>query len=219
MRRFTSLGLLLALLAPCLVESAPAPERRQTYPEVYALLYVSKGSDEKVSSMKWLRILILTRYVHEKNREYNKLLWEDPELRKLAVVQQKDRDELSKWMLRNIHAQTLENTSVIRVWFTDGTPEEQAVIINATLRAVLKEMETRQERWTKQRKSLVKRFQENEDFKQKWERDYEVNVIIPSILEWAAVKGKREAPSRLRQAGEQAATDGPQEPAKGKRRK
>ena len=183
--RLALLGLLAALITPSFLESAHAP--RQTYPEVYALIYVGKGKNDKVNAK---RIAQAASEIADSART----VWDDPEVLKLAVAKEKKRDELSNWMKSKIRVGTLEGTSVLRVWLADGTPEEQAVIINATLRFYQKVVEKEREdlrgsiaglKATAMRAGMLQQYE-----KKIQEREEEYNNL-PRLLEWAAVKGKR----------------------------
>lgn len=183
--RFTLLSLLAVLIAPSLLESAPAP--RQTYPQVYALVYVGRGKNDKANAKRVAKAAT-------EIAESAPTVWDDPEVRKLAAAKEKKREELSGWMKTKIRVGTLEGTSVLRVWLADGTPEEQTVIINATLRFYQKVVEKEREdlrgsivglKTTAMRAGMLQHYE-----KKIQEREEEYNSL-PRVLEWAAVKGKR----------------------------
>jgi capsular polysaccharide biosynthesis protein len=186
-RRFTILSLLTALIVAISLESAPAPP--QMYPEVYALVYVGKVSYEGGNNVRtaWVG-MVITRGMDK--------ICNDPEVQKLAVV--KKHGELEKWMRSKIRVQRLENTFVIRIWFAEGTPEEQAVIVNAIMRMCQTKIDEVRQRETaalKQSKLQIKNDKKKgtvnaRDEKTIKRREEELRAL-PIILEWAAVPGKR----------------------------
>lgn len=182
--RFTTICLIAALLAPSLLESAPAP--RQTYPEVYALVYVGKGKNDKANAKRVAKAAI-------EITDSARTVWDDREVLKLAVAKEKKRDELSNWMKSKIRVGTLEGTSVLRVWLADGTPEEQAVIINATLRFYQKLVEIERQNLRAGidgKKETAKRVRMPQQIEKEIQEDEEEYKSLPRLLEWAAVKGK-----------------------------
>jgi hypothetical protein len=183
--RFTILSLVAALMAPSLLESAPAPGK--TYPAVYALMYVGKGKNDKANAK---RVAAAATEIADSART----VWDDPEVLKLSVAKEKKRDELSEWMKTKIRVATLEGTSVLRVWLADGTPEEQAVIINATLRFYQKLVEKERQNLRASidtQKRAAKQAGVLQQFETELQEREEEYNSFPRLLEWAAVKGKR----------------------------
>src|SRR5579871_3024074 len=181
--RLTILCLVTTLIAPYLLESAPAP--RQTYPEVYALVYVGKGKNDRANVQRINDAL-------SEIQDFARTVCHDPEVLKLPIFKEKNMDELSRWAKKQIRVGTLEGTSVLRVWLADGTPEEQAVVINATLRAYFKLVEKYEQN---DRRSLEK-FRRNatqegvledEKIKKEIQEREEKVKSYPRLLEWAAV--------------------------------
>ena len=67
----------------------------------------------------------------------------DKKVSELAIVRRhmkdpKDAKELIAWLEKNFRIECMPNTKLIRVNFRDGTPEEQAAIINLVVNDFLK---------------------------------------------------------------------------------
>jgi hypothetical protein len=160
---------------------------------IYALVYMGKGSDEEANTNRLQLTLQKIGHCADKAARTN-----IPEVRKLTVAKDKTRNELCDWMKAKIRVGTLEETSVIRVWFTDGTEDEQVIIINAILRVYLKENDAEGQ----DRRSDIdnrKRFLAGKKGRptptpgqlKQFQKDEEEYNCLPRLLEWAAVKGKR----------------------------
>ncbi len=197
--RFAALGLvvvLAVLLGLTSMPAAPAPERSKM-PAIYALVYVGLGKNDPdnakriADSIQILRGSGTTGAVR------------DPKVNALPIVQKQEKTlgwiERDKWARNNTHAANLEGTAVVRVWFTDGSPEEQVLIINAIVRedfqpgperiqAGLKELERSKARFkATQEASGAKVTKENERV---FQRQEEAIRHPPHVIEWAHLPEK-----------------------------
>lgn len=117
MRHFTCLCAFLVVLAPAGVLSAPAPKRKPTAViDARTELHV-KWVQERLVSCAHIAIV------------------RDKKIAELPIVRRhmhdpKDAKELVTWLEKNFRIECIRNTKIIHVSFRDGTPEEQAAIIN-----------------------------------------------------------------------------------------
>jgi hypothetical protein len=145
-------GLLLTSLS--LLLDAPVPEKflvMESSTKVFALLDVGKG-----------RKLV----AHEQYREGVREWFTLPEMpwfllrfsptAKLNVVQsQKDAEA---WLKKNLHAEYVGKTDRLRVWLTDGSPQEQAIIVDTIVRGFLQDVQRNTIPFLKEEIALSRRF-------------------------------------------------------------
>ena len=127
----------------------------------------------------------------------------DPKAKALPIVQNKEKKlgwiERNKWAQSKIRAANLEGTAVVRVWFTDGSPEEQVLIVNALAREYVKDQQYRFRNALKElerEKANFKARQERAGAKvtEKDEREFrrqeEAIKHLPHVIEWATLPEK-----------------------------
>lgn len=119
--------------------AAPAPKRPKM-PEIYALIYVGLGKNDPDNPKRISHALqSLPGEAHG--------AFLDPQAKALPIVQEKEKKlgwkERDKWAQSKTRAASLEGTAVVRVSFTDGSPEEQVVIVNALAREYVKDEQYR----------------------------------------------------------------------------
>lgn len=90
---------LVAIRIPISATAAPVPKKSKL-PEVYALLYVGSGINDKENAKRLDKVADV--------------------LRSLCGTRDK----------KDFHAESVQGTGVLRVWYTSGTLEKQAEIIN-----------------------------------------------------------------------------------------
>jgi hypothetical protein len=101
--------------------AAPLPDSAKT-PAINALVYVGLGKKDPDNAKR------IDPALHELRTRSSEAI-HDPKAKALPIVQEKGKKvgsiERDKWAESDTRVATLEGTAVMRVWFTDGTPEEQ----------------------------------------------------------------------------------------------
>jgi hypothetical protein len=182
------LGVLPALTT---MHAAPAPKRAKI-PEIYALVYVGVGKNDPDNAKRIAAALQgLPGSAHR--------ALSDPKVRGLAIVQDKETKDgtrgRNEWAKSKIHAASLEGTAVVRVWFTDGSPQEQVLITDAIAREYVK---GEQERFRGALEGLEREkrdyLRDNGPFTKDVERTYrrqeEAIKHLPHVIEWASLPEK-----------------------------
>jgi hypothetical protein len=127
MRRFISVGLLLSVFVPVYLQAAPVPEGKKAKPAV-----INAGTERNV---QWVQErLVSCAHI---------AILRDKKVAELAIVRRhisdpKDTKELVSWLEKNFRFQRVPDTKLLRISFRDGTPEEQAAIINLVVEDFLK---------------------------------------------------------------------------------
>lgn len=120
----------ILLLVGVQIYAAPAPKAAQVNrtPSIYALVYVGKQP-------KWCPRELHQRgqIAHFNNDEVRKAALADHSVAGLKVV--KEQKDAREWLKKNLRVESLQRTNVLRISFTDGSPNEQAAIINAVAKA------------------------------------------------------------------------------------
>lgn len=194
--RYPLAVLCLALVLPAVSEvsnmpAAPIPAKAKS-PEVYALVYVGWGKNDARNAR---RIADAIKNIQTSTDGAVR----DPKVNRLPLVQEQERKgwrERDAWARSKIRVEALDGTTVLRIWFTVGTPEEQALIVNAAVRHYLKQVDS----WRSFRKESLDRHRAEPQRKKfaergqlaEWEKsiqrlEEEINNL-PRLLEWAAVK-------------------------------
>lgn len=127
MCRFSCLCTFMFAIAPASIQAAPAPKRTNAKPAV-----INAGTDQHV---KWvLQRLVSCAHI---------AILRDKKVAELAIVRRhlhdpKDTKELISWLEKNFRVECMPKTKLIHVSFRDGTPGEQAAIINLVINDFLK---------------------------------------------------------------------------------
>ena len=175
--------------------AAPAPERPKT-PAIYALIYVGLGKNDPDNAQRIAKAL---RDLRTTSTDAVR----DQKVKALSIVQAKEKElgwmGRDDWVQSKTRAANVEGTAVVRLWFTDGSPEEQVVIINAiarlyvkpgqeNIREGLKQLEIYKANFKKQQEDAgAKVTKENERVFQKQE---EAIRHPPHVVEWANLPEK-----------------------------
>lgn len=182
------LGVLPALTT---TPAAPAPKRAKI-PEIYALIYVGLGKNDPDNAERISHAL-------QAMRGSGRHVVRDPKVNALRIVQDKEEKlgwiERDKWAESKTHAANLEGTSVVRVWFTDGSQHEQVVIVNAIARDYVEDEQNRfrggLEGLEREKRDYLKH---NGPFTSKVERTFrrreEAIKRLPHVIEWATLPEK-----------------------------
>lgn len=170
------------------IPAAPLPEKAKP-PDVYALVYVGLGKNDRRNDD---RIKYETNVLRSRGA--------GDEEKSKAVVEKiggrMNAEEWNKWFNTKRRVETLDGAPVLRVSFTHGTPEEQAIIVNSVIRYYLKDVERRRKglrRWLQ----IAKNNYPQVDAAEKARLDkvipqtQEEEENLPRLLEWAAVKSGR----------------------------
>jgi hypothetical protein len=185
----TVLGVLPTLTT---VPAAPAPKRTKM-PEIYALIYVGLGKNDPDNAKRIADALQLLRGTGARGAV------RDPKVNALAIVQDKEKKlgwiKRDEWAESKTRAANLEGTAVVRVWFTDGSPEEQVLIGNAIAHAYVKQEQDRfrgaMEGLEREKRDYLR---DNGPFTKKAERVFrrqeEAIKHLPHVIEWAALPEK-----------------------------
>jgi hypothetical protein len=204
------LGLLPGLMTT--TPAAPAPPDRAKPPAISALVYVGLGRNDPdnakriAAALKDLRVYGSSAAVR------------DPKVKALSIVQEKDpkvktrsivqdgKEQTQSWIERDEWANSktrtanLDGTAVVRVWFTDGSPQEQVLIVNAIARTyVNNKEEALPKAWEmfKHYKAGFKAQQEaagvgvTEEDEKEFQRDERALNNPPHVIEWAELPEKQ----------------------------
>jgi hypothetical protein len=146
MCRFIFLGLLLSATTPNYLWAAPVPERKGAKPAV-----INAGTQQ---NLEWVQQRLVS-YAHI-------AILQEKKVAELAIVRRhisdpKDTKELVSWLEKNFRFARVPDTKLLRVSFRDGTPEEQAAIINLVVEDFLKrQVGDRRDSMTQRIKSIRK---------------------------------------------------------------
>jgi hypothetical protein len=175
--------------------AAPVPAKTKP-PAIYALVYVGLGkndpdNDKRIASALHDLPCCALNAVR------------DPKANALSIVQDQERKlgwmGRDDWAKSKTRAASLEEAAVVRVWFTDGSPEEQVVIVNAIADAYVKDQQTlfrdalkKLERYkadfkAQQERAGAKVTKENE---REFRRQEEAIKHLPHVIEWASLPEK-----------------------------
>lgn len=178
------------------VSAVPAPRRPKT-PTIYALIYVGLGKNDPDNAKR------IDVALQSLPNQAGSALRVDAEVNALSIVQDKIKKqgwkELDAWAKSNTRAANLEGTSVFRVWFTDGSPEEKVVFANGIARTYvegwqeiarscggLKGLERYKANYIK---NIVMRPLNKEE-ERSFRRQEEAYKHLPHVIEWAALPEK-----------------------------
>jgi hypothetical protein len=197
--RLPILGLVAVLgVLPALTttRAAPAPKRTKT-PEIYALVYVGLGKNDPDNAK---RIAVA---IQELSNSAARGAVRDPKVNTLPIVQDKEKElgwiERDKWAESKTRAANLEGTAVVRVWFTDGSPQEQVAIANAIVREYVKDKQEFSRGALERLESYKKGFKAQQEaagakVTEKDEREFrrqeEALKRLPHVIEWASLPEK-----------------------------
>jgi hypothetical protein len=170
----------------------PAPKRTKM-PEIYALIYVGLGQNDPDNPKR------IAAALHDLPLKAHGAFL-DPKAKALPIVQEKEKKlgwkERDKWAASKIRAANLEGTAVVRLWFTDGSPEEQVLIVNAIahdyvkmeqyrFRNSLEELERYKANFKAQQERAGARVTEKDE--RVFRRKEEAIKHLPHVIEWAAL--------------------------------
>lgn len=183
------LGVLPALTT---MPAAPAPKRAKM-PEIYALVYVGLGKNDPDNAKR------IAHALQSLPGSGARGAVRDPKVNTLRIVQETEKElgwiERDKWAEGKTHAASVEGTPVVRVWFTDGGPEEQVLIVNAIAREYVKD---EQHRFRGALEDLERRkrdyLRDNGPFTKEVEKGFrrqeEAIKHLPHVIEWASLPEK-----------------------------
>lgn len=172
--------------------AAPAPKRPKT-PEIYALIYVGLGKNDPDNPKR------ISHVLHDLPNTPHGAFCDDPKVKALPIVQDKETKlgwtGRNDWATSKMRAAKLEGTAVVRVWFTDGSPQEQVILANAFARqyvkneqnrhrGALEDLEKRKKNYLRDSGPLTK---ENE---RTFRRQEEAIKHLPHVIEWASLPDK-----------------------------
>jgi hypothetical protein len=187
------LGVLLGLNT--MLRATPLPDSAKT-PAIYALVYVGLGKGDPENAKR------IEAALHNL-RTCSSDAVRDPKVKALPIVQEQEKKlgwiERDKWAESNTRVRNLDGTAVVRVWFTDGSPEEQVLIVNAIARAyvetrqdlarrALKELEIYKARFKVQQEAAGVRVTEKDE--REFRRQEEALRHPPHVIEWASLPEK-----------------------------
>jgi hypothetical protein len=179
------LGVLPALTT---TPAAPAPKRPKT-PEIYALIYVGLGKNDPDNAKR------IAAALHDLPGTALGAV-RDPKVKALQIVQDKERElgwmGRDDWAKSKTRAANLEGTAVVRVWFTDGSPEEQVILVNAIAREYVQDEQNRfrgaLEGLEREKREYLR---DNGPFTKKVERTFrrqeEAIKHLSHVIEWASL--------------------------------
>ncbi len=165
-------------------------------PEIYALVYVGLGKNDSDNTKRITAAL--------QGMPGSALgAVRDPKVNALPIVLDQERRlgwiERDKWAKSKTRVANLEGTAVVRVWFTEGSPEEQVIIANAIAHEYVKDQ---QERFRGALDGLEKEKAEFRAMKERegakvtkedervFRRREEAIKQLPHVIEWAALPEK-----------------------------
>jgi hypothetical protein len=194
--RLAILGLVAVLgVLPALttIPAAPAPKSPKM-PEIYALIYVGLGKNDPDNAKRISHALQgLPSSAHR--------ALSDPKVRALPIVQDKEKElgtiGRNDWAKSKLRAASLEGTAVVRVWFTDGSPQEQVLITNAfareyvegeqrRFRGALEDLERYKRDFKAQQERAGARVTEKDE--KVFRRKEEAIKHLPHVIEWGMVQ-------------------------------
>ena len=211
-----SLGAVLAVLS-VLCGRTPLPagpaEPEAKGPAIYALVYVGLGKNDPDNAKRISAAVqdLRNRVTHAIRVPKIKALPivkdKDPTVKSsTSIVQGKEQTltwiERDEWAKSKARAASIGGTAVIRVWFTDGTPQEQVAIVNATAEAYIKVLLERRPgeddplEYLKRRKAAFKEMRDRaglpvtEEDERAFRRHEESIRNQPYIIEWAKLPEK-----------------------------
>jgi hypothetical protein len=187
------LGVLLGLNT--MLPAAPLPDSAKT-PAISALVYVGLGKNDPDNAKR------IDKAIADLRSYGSSSAVRDPKVKALRIVREKDpivalgSIERDKWAESNTRVANLDGTAVVRVWFTDGSPEEQVLIVNAIARAyveyqqdlarrALPELEKDKARFKVQQESAGVRVTEKDE--REFRRQEEALRHPPHVIEWASL--------------------------------
>jgi hypothetical protein len=208
--RIAILGLAAVLgVLPALTNTgaAPLPKGAKKKPEIYALIYVGIGKNHPYNARRISDALQSIRIanVPPDRRGAGRFAFvtaREPKVKDLPIVKDKEkrlgekgRDE---WADSNTRVANLEDTAVVRVWFADGTPQEQVVLVNAIASNYVKSMQPFRgalERHELDKRTFRKRREEaggkvTEEEEREFRLQEEVLKHLPHVIEWASLPDK-----------------------------
>lgn len=187
------LGVLPALTT---TPAAPAPKRAKM-PEIYALIYVGLGKNDPDNAKRITVALQDLRGYGARSAVRNQ------KVKALSVVQDQEKKlgwiERDNWAESKTRTANLEGTPVVRVWFTDGSPQEQVLIVNAIARAYVENQQEIYrdaleglERYKKKFKAQQERAgaKVTEEDEREFRRQEEAIKHLPHVIEWASLPEK-----------------------------
>jgi hypothetical protein len=198
--RIAILGLAAVLgVLPALTNTgaAPLPKGAKKKPEIYALIYVGIGRNHPYNAKR------ISGALQQLPRHFAFAAAREPKVQDLPIVKDKEKNlgrrGRDEWADSKTRVANLEGTAVLRVWFTDGTPKEQVVLVNAIASAYVK-LQQEGDPTTLQRlqqdKSHFKKVREEAGGKvtEEEEREFrfqeEVLKHLPHVIEWASLPDK-----------------------------
>jgi hypothetical protein len=173
--------------------AVPAPKRPKL-PTIYALIYVGLGKNDPDNAKRIAGAL-------EDLRGYGaRGAVRDPKVNALPIVQDTERKlgwiGRDDWAKSKTRVTSLEGTAIVRVWFTEGDPEEQVLIINAIARAYVN---NQQEIFRDAVKALEREKVDyikannrplNKEEERTFRRRGEAVKHLPHVIEWANLTEK-----------------------------
>lgn len=172
--------------------AAPAPKRAKL-PEIYALVYVGLGKNDPDNAKR------ITHALQDLRGSGARGAVRDPKVNALPIVQDQERKrgwiERDKWAESKTRAASLGDAAAVRVWFTDGSPQEQVAIVNAIAREYVKD---EQHRYRGALEDLERRKEEyrrdsgpfTKEVERAFRRQEEDIKHLPHVVEWACLLDK-----------------------------
>ncbi len=196
--RLAALGLaamLVVLPGLTTMSAAPLPDRAKP-PAIYALVYVGLGKSDPDNAKR------IAAALHDlPGCALNAV--RDPKVNALSIVQDQEQRfgwiERDKWAKSKTRAASLEGTAVVRVWFNDGSPEEQVIIANAIARAyvtIQQEICRGAPKGLEREKAFFKAQKERagasitKEEERVFRRREEAVKHLPQVIEWANLPEK-----------------------------
>jgi hypothetical protein len=206
-----SLAALLCVLPGLTYVPAGPEEPEAKQPAIYALVYVGLAKNGPDNAKR------IAAALQELRGSGARGAVRDPKIKALPIVKDKDptvkssvsivdgKEQTVTWIDRDDWAKSktraacLQGTAVVRVWFTDGTPDEQVAIVNAIAgeyvkdkkelnRNALKEHEGYKALYKAQKERAGAKLTEEEETvfqRQEWAIKH-----LPHVIEWANLPEK-----------------------------
>jgi hypothetical protein len=192
MRRCVPIGLFAVLAALPFATGAPLPDKAKG-PKVYALIYVGIGKNDAnigqrvKDALTEIRESVAFAYSSGNSGRGGRL---PPIL--------KEANKSQRWTEYALRVAPVDRTGVVRVWLTDGTPEEQVAIVNCIVRAYLEKKENKIHRVFRGFKRIENMLAQGILLPQKVEINLQIATkerdealaALPLPLEWAALPKK-----------------------------